>query len=401
MVDSGGPESSNFYRPSGEFRRVRGLPRNFYAFRNAKSINPPPIEFTRFPKLFPELRCMIWRLAACSVPRIIELRQGTTPEDHLLCEEYQITRRTSLVPAIMHVNQESRAEGQRIYRKYIFRTSDDETMFHFNPRLSYCWFNPHLDIVYLNSDGCPKTLDTFLRRHPDVTKMAFGFQWSINACFRCGFNSGLAGSEEGHNLFQVWRAISRHCTRQPASYTGSGNHIRNGQVPSANDSWEIFFVVDSQMHSSDMETILPRVGFRTPLHNDAVYNIEHDRQILEEEIRKAKRDSRLDGIYIKVDFVTFAPPVKQSQGMDLKHAGMMVPKLDFTKLDFEKQPFPKLLSRTGCEIEVSDHAFPSMLLDDDLFPPPDKYEIWIFNGTDEGIEEMKAAIKKKIKEASS
>jgi hypothetical protein len=401
MVDFGGPESSNIYLPRGELKRVRGLPWNFYAFRNTKSTNPPSAEFTLFPKLFPELRCMIWRLAACSVPRIIELQQGRTPDHSLLCEEYQITRRTSLVPTIMHVNQESRAEGQHIYRKYIFRTSDDKTMFNFNRRLSYCWFNPHVDIVYLNSEGCPKTLDTFLRRHPDVTKMAFSYQWDMDPCCYCGFNDGLGHSARGHNLFQVWRAISRQCTRQPASYTGSGNHIRNGLVPGANNSREIFFVVDSQMYSSSMETILPRVAFRTPLHDGAIYNLEHDRQILEAKIREAKRNNRLDGVDIKVNFVTFAPPVKQSQGMDLKHAGMMVPKLDFTKLDFKKQPFPELLSRTGCEIEVSKDASPGATYDEDLNPQPDEYELWIYNGTDEGIEDVKSAIKKKIEEASS
>jgi hypothetical protein len=396
MVESG--SSSKICRSHGEFQRVKGLPRYIYAFRNTKETNPPPAEFSLFPKLIPELRSMIWRFVALSSPRIVEIRNGSNSSDRRYeCEEYKITCTSSRAPTIMHVNRESRTEAMRIYRKYIFSTSDDTSLFRFNRHLGYCWFNPHLDIIYLNTNGCIKTLDVLLRRHPEITKVALSYMWKMALCIGCDIDDGL-GRE--YTLFRIWRAMIGRSTTQPAYYTGSGNQIRSEPVPGAKKTGELFFVVDSQMRNTGRTfEIKPEATFRPPLQDGIWHNYRQCKQTLEAQIstaRKTEGENRLDDMDTKVSFVSFAPPVKQSKGIDLKHSGIMVPQLDFPKLDFCKEPFPELLSRTGCEIEVSKLVNPELRREANV-----DFEIGIYNGTDEGIEEVKCAIKKKIEEASS
>ncbi|PQE23587.1 hypothetical protein CJF31_00006246 [Rutstroemia sp. NJR-2017a BVV2] len=332
-----------------------------------------------FPKLVPELRCKIWHLAAHSTPRILEIQAVWNANGRRACKEYKVTSKTNRTPTMMHINRESRTEAMRIYQKYIFSTSDD---------VGYSWFNPHLDIIYFSFGRCTRVMEILLSRHPEITKIAFPWQWHTDLCWDCGFRDDLASDI---NPFRIWRALKKsrfpaQCD-QPASHTGPGNHTRSEPVPGANTR-EVYFVLRPQLMSSKFSGINSGVTFGPPGY---VFEMKNSRFSSAWECE----EEYYSCIDTKVKSVSLAPPMKQTRGTDLKHSFIIVPTLDFSKLDFLKEPFPELLSRTGCEIEVSKFARPGFT------GKPDFYELGIYNGTDEEIEEVKCAIKKKIEEASS
>lgn len=91
----------------------------------------PCTEFKLFRKLPVELRLMIWDLASYREPQFVPLLWN--PNDKTRTSKY-------LIPTVLHVNQESRAEGLRIYKPICLAASHTVSMdveVYINPKIDF------------------------------------------------------------------------------------------------------------------------------------------------------------------------------------------------------------------------------------------------------------------------
>ncbi|KAF7868404.1 hypothetical protein EAF04_004936 [Stromatinia cepivora] len=360
-------------------------------------VREPLKEFTLFPNLAPELRSKIWGFAARSESRIFELMfHPITKQSHHV---FKVSKQTNRVPAIMEVNRESRGEGERIFEKRFFCNWSDVYSFSTlgdKKKIPCTWFNADLDTIYFGESTCIRTVVDFFHIFGKTRLPRIAMLCTENIHTKCDWNNPSNRVNADHGF------VGGGCSNIQALHGKAEEIALNDMVPGSESTREVFIVIKSECDQYAAGAMPNTLSFRPALHNGLKLNDKRVRNNWAVDIHRINRGLDIgcgpnrwaNGNCPNFQFVSLAPEIKASKGKNLKHDGMMVSIHDIQKLVADGGKFINDLKiRTGVDIHFPkglwEYQYSAM---SSQFPSTIEFEIGLYNGTHEAIEQCKEEI---------
>ncbi|KAK6609598.1 hypothetical protein H4I96_03529 [Botrytis cinerea] len=382
-----------------------------------KKVSKPLTEFTLFPKLTAELRFKIWNIAARSSPRILEVVlhpdfprppggvydsiDTSDPNDlrQFNHRTWHISTPGQKVPAILQATRESRAEAQRLYEKRYLNNFPANYPYRQNEERPWTYYNPYVDILYFGDKICIGVLVKFFRRHSEeiFPRLAFRCANFIGTCkYKCNYDTWDWRHGEDEDSCAYGSGIGGGGIDIMGVLHGKDEEIAlNTLVPGVPSVEEVFFVVKTECMKFPAGEMPSDLTFRPAIHNGLTQSQQKKRTEFEGEVDLARAGegvsscgaNRWNANPPKFSFVSFAPPLKDGKGRNLKHDAIQVPTQHMGKLTYRNNEFlTDLAVKANLEIVPSQKAYVGER----------NCEIGLYNGTEKGIELAKEEIQKQL-----
>ncbi|TEY86539.1 hypothetical protein BOTCAL_0006g00190 [Botryotinia calthae] len=377
----------------------------------------PLTEFTIFSKLTAELRFKIWNIAARSSPRILEVVlhpefpcppgrdykyiDTSDPNDlrQLNHRTWRIGTPGQKVPAILQAIRESRAEAQRLYEKRYLNNFPASYPYRQNEERPWTYYNPYVDILYFGDSICIMVLVKFFRHHSEEIFPCLAFRCAnhIGSCkYKCTYDTWEWPHGEDVDSCAYGAGIGGGGIDVMGVLHGKDREIAlNSLVPGVPSVEEVFFVVKTECMKFPAGEMPSDLTFRSAIHNGLTQGQQKKRTEFEAEVDLARAGegvsscgaNRWNGNPPEFSFVSFAPPLKDGKGKNLKHDAIQVPTQHMGKLTYRNNEFLNDLAvKANLEIVPSQKAYVGER----------NREIGLYNGTDKGIKFAKEEIQKRL-----
>jgi hypothetical protein len=297
------------------------------------------------------------------------------------------------VPTLMHVCEEAREEGKRIYEKRDYTSFECMDI---GDNRRYAWFHPQVDIAYFVRSACMPSFKQFLSNNPGIANLAISPLMPCDtACPSC--KSCCETCKNVHPTLQLGMRREKFCGHAICMAVEEflGNDGRIDLVEGLHSVKELFLVVRVDRSLYGPRELHPTISLG-PLASEArmEYGDDSGIEMLEGRIIIDYKDGERGDIVcnkpkIRYSYVSLAPPIQERKDGNIRSCDVEVPKWGSSFAVLNRRSFIEILRHTGCTIGISDSRY---------LPGDDPVIITIFGATDEAVNEVKTAIEKRVSE---
>lgn len=254
------------------------------------------------------------------------------------------------------------------------------------------------------------------RERSDIERVAFIIDRDVLKC--CNYDT-FNGQQEDHVAIGKGQGIAGRGVNVMQLLHGKPRaQAGNALVPGARNVKEVFFVVKSEHMNYKASKIDLTLGskedtinftFRPAVHDGLTSSSRKLKRNLSDAVQRVKSGAGVDGTgnvnmwavnWPNFNFVSLAPPVRESPGGSLKHDAMIVTQENFDHIVYDKEFMVELGLNTG--LEIAPNGSKCFLQKCPGKCPVSSFrEICFYNGTGEAIEKVKDAIKDQIARVSN